>query len=220
MAHLTEAQIITAAEGFVNANNRTPTYEELRQALGGGSPSTLNKYYRNWRLKKDAELLQHNGPLAAVVEKLPIPEIITEQLAVAWSLAVSNVRGEAKKEIEAIHSLMRSENEKHQNDVAERDEIISTLEMEYAVLQDAYENSIESGKARELAVASELQARTAEVEQKGRDLATQGGRICEMEKQLLGYAEAALVERQRTDDAVAEASRLKALLAVRRDSEA
>lgn len=77
---VTEIQIIQAAEAFVKEFARTPTYLELRAALGGGSPVTLNKYYRIWRSQKDAELVLHQAVNSLGVEKVPIPEPILEAL--------------------------------------------------------------------------------------------------------------------------------------------
>ena len=56
MARLSEEVIITAAEGFVAVHGKTPTYEELQELLGVKSPTTLTKYYRPWRTRRNLEL--------------------------------------------------------------------------------------------------------------------------------------------------------------------
>ena len=203
MSKITKEQIICCADTFVEKNGRTPTYNELRQALGGGSPVTLNKYYREWRAVKDAELASQ--AVMPFYETVPIPERVVETLSSAWSLAIAAIKTEHQKEVELMQSVQRAENEKLKADLEERDGIVAALEAETVELQDAHEQAMTQANSKIAALSSQLAATE-------RDAARQAGRVEELEKQVAGTAEALLQERALVDDAHSEVANLRAQL--------
>ena len=111
MKKIQESKIYEAAEGFVKMHGKTPTWRELRDLLGGGSPATLNKYYRPWRDKRDQELAAANAVDVPTIERVLIPNPVLEVLNGEWSRAIGAVKNEAQRELAAIRAMCRKEND-------------------------------------------------------------------------------------------------------------
>lgn len=203
MVRITEGQIIATAETLTKTTGKTPTWQQLRDALGSGSPSTLNKYYRDWRKRKDAELLELHSIGAVVVENLPVPLNIIETISTAWSNAISEVKSECRMEIDAIQNMLKKENDKLKGEIEERDEIINTLEVESVQNQELIDG-----------LGSDISVIEIQLVSKVNELAIQTGRNQELEKQLSTAVESALNERKRADDYLIEIANLKAQLGV------
>jgi chromosome segregation ATPase len=157
MARLDEDKIISAAEAFVAEHGRTPTYEELQEKLGVKSPTTLNKYYRPWRAKRDEELKEQPPQVPPPVEQL------TTALIGAWSAVVAETRTEARREIEEAQLQLKSRLEQLMMDLAERDATISALEQQGETNQEEFDSERAALQSRIEAQAAELAARSAEI---------------------------------------------------------
>lgn len=214
MKKIPESQIYEAAEGFVKMHGITPTWRELRDLLGGGSPATLNKYYRPWRDKRDQELAAANAIDVPVLERIQIPSPVIEVLTDAWSKAIGSVKAGAQKELDAIRVMCRKESDELVAKVAERDEIIDILESESVERQETFEKAQTLLRIEIDAQKKELGEQFAEIKSKQRDIGNLNGRILEMEKQLLKETNAILEERRRSDEAKAMAVNLQAQLTV------
>lgn len=197
----TQDQIIAKAEALTEKNGKTPTYKELMAELGGGSPSTISRYYRDWRQKKDAELANSTLNASPTVENMPIPETISASLTAAWSSAVAEIKSQARKEIEAIQTMIQVDRAKLTYDIKERDDMICMLESESCELKQTFEDM----KAR-------IDELNAELVSKGNEIATQTGRIHELEKQLSKATEAVQIEHRRVEDIHMQVGRLEAQL--------
>lgn len=215
---ISESEIYTAAERFVEENGRTATWREMRGVLCGGSPTTLNKYYRPWRSAKDSELTANRSEIAPGVQKVPVPDALMSAIADAWSQAISELTAEAKREQEVLKALYRKESDLLLEKVAELDEIINTLESEAVEHQELCEKSMTLLKVQIDALHEDLGEKTAEVEYKRRELGTQNGRILELEKQLSIERETVANERSQADIAKAESAKLTAELKILKKS--
>ena len=212
MKKIQESKIYEAAEGFVKMHGKTPTWRELRDLLGGGSPATLNKYYRPWRDKRDQELAAANAVDVPTIERVLIPNPVLEVLNGEWSRAIGAVKNEAQRELAAIRAMCRKENDDLVAKVAERDEIIDILESEAVECQESFEKALTFLRIEIDAHKKELGEQFAEIKSKQKDIGNLNGRILEMEKQLLNEKDAILIERKLTDDAKALSVRLQAQL--------
>jgi hypothetical protein len=209
---ITENQIYDAANKFVTNNGRTPTWKELREELGGGSPTTLNRYYRPWREIKDRELAELQTAAESVIEKVPVPESVLVVLNDAWSKAIADLKIESFKEIDALRVMCKAENEQLVATIKERDEIIDILESEAVEREESFEKQLNLKKIELDVVQDKLGEQLVENDYKSREIGKLNGRIAELDKQIARELEATQKERSIADEAKGELERTKAEL--------
>ena len=119
---LTTADIHAAADKL-HAEGITPTQTKVREALGGGSFSTIGEALKTWK----QELQEHEQ-----LKKTDMPDAIKEEglvfVAKLWQTAdqIANANLSADREAHAI------ENAKKQAALDDANEAIATLEAEYS----------------------------------------------------------------------------------------
>ena len=211
MARLSEEVIITAAETFVSERGRTPTYEELQELLGVKSPTTLNKYYRPWRTRRDIELQEAKTPAPARVEMLPIPETLNLAVAGAWSQVVAEIKAEAQREIQEAQLHLKSRMEQLVSDLNERDATITAIEEQSETNQEVFEAEIlrlrEQIEARDTALGSAREQLLKAAE----DLSAEKAKtviltmdLSEAKKELTAEREKTSTEREKVSAALAQ----------------
>jgi hypothetical protein len=212
MKNITENQIYDTANKFVADNGRTPTWKELREALGGGSPATLNRYYRPWREIKDRELAELQAAEESVIEKVPVPDVVLKALSDAWSKALADLKTESFKELDAIRALCKVENEQLVATIKERDEVIDILESEAVAREESFEKELNLIKIELDVVKEKLGDQYLENDYKSREIGQLNGRLSELEKQLTREIETTQKERNIADEAKKELEITKAKL--------
>ena len=211
MGRLSEEVIIGAAERFVMEHGKTPTYEELQELLGVKSPTTLNKYYRPWRARRDAELQEQKTPTPAQVELIPIPDSLGAAIAGAWSEVVAEIKSGAQREIQEAQLHLKSRMEQLVADLAERDATITSIEEQSELNQEVHE--AEFARLREQLAAREtaIEALRGQILQAAEDLSAQraradliGANLSEAKAEVATERERTSAEREKTSAALAQ----------------
>jgi plasmid replication DNA-binding protein KfrA len=216
LKRLDEHQIYETAEKFVVENGRTPTWSELRAMLGVGSPTTLNRYYRPWREKKDKELAASRSNEDSI-ENVPVPSQVIEALNDAWSKSIAEIKLQSNRELDAIRAASQSEKDELLLKIKECEEIIDTLEGEAVAREESCDKATTLLRIEIDAHKKELGEQYAEIAYKAKEIGTLTGRIDELEKQLARESKSAASERLRCEDATDKLADLKAKLALKDD---
>ena len=197
---LSEAQIIAAAKKFIEENDRTPTYGELREALGNvGSMQTIVKHYKPYRNEKDSELIKHNTAGKALVTKFPPPIALLNAIKEGWESALGRVAIDVTLENEAVQSMLRNDNNKLREEISNMEIIIEDFGVRYDELKVKYDESTDV-----------IRSTQSELMQRGNDLAVCSGRIAELEKQVASTEQTLVHERKRLEEALAESASISA----------
>lgn len=174
---LSKTDVFTAADRLVAAG-KTPTLNEVRKAVGGGSFTTISDAMKEWREKQ-----QQAAVVPAIREAAPdeIAARLVELGAEVWSLARDKANARLQSEREALEQTRQ----RLEEEAAEAGELADSLAAEL----EAAKKSIEDLKAEVVHLVS--------VADKAKDAAMQAESRAIVAEQLLEGLKEQLEEEKR-----------------------
>ena len=160
MSTITPEQIHATADRL-QAEGVRPTLAAVRQALGGGSFTTISEAMKTWRAQ-----VQEEHELALVQVPAALDERMEQLKRAAWEVAQQEAENRLKSEREAL-AAQRQEMDAQLNELHQLMEILETEASE----KDAALASLQASSAKELALLTEQK------EEQSRSFADQLGQL-------------------------------------------
>lgn len=171
---ITKEQIFKVADELVAAG-QTPTLAKVRAALGGGSYSTINGSFAEWKSQQAAK--------AAQPALEPAPEAVRELTralaADVWALALTMANARLAVDRESLEAERAAANAARQDAAELADQVAGELEAsqlkchELTRLLEQHEAEVVAGRGELAAAAGRVavaEARAAEIERRANDL--------------------------------------------------
>lgn len=192
MTGITTETIHAAADQLAAAGER-PTLARVREALGGGSFTTISEAMKTWRQAQEAE---------HALAQVEIPEAVAERLEAAtgalWEAAVA----EAERRLQAERDALAEARAEAEAEVAEAREAVETLEREAVEREQRIEALVaERDTQAERATAERERADNLGVKLEAAEATASGlrDRLADRDRELAEAREALAAERARCD---------------------